>query len=88
MRHSYTAAFAGLMLSAVTLASPAFAAIQYRESAYSCPQTDPTQSLASVPERADGAQEKYDYRCCVQRQPDQPLNGYNADCPVGYVRLR
>jgi hypothetical protein len=69
----------------------AYAGFNYSESSSYCRgnQPDPNQSLTTDDTRHPDAERRhYENACCVKRTPDMPLTALNADCPVGYVRIR
>jgi hypothetical protein len=69
----------------------ASAAFRYTESSTSCPKPDyrANESLTYDDTRETNSYRRnYDQACCVKRTPDMQLNALNADCPVGYVRIR
>ncbi|MDB5560647.1 MAG: hypothetical protein JWN11_65 [Hyphomicrobiales bacterium] len=69
----------------------ALAAFRYTESPGYCrgDLPDPNQSLSSNDTSNSSVDRRhFENRCCVKRTAGTPLTALNADCPVGYVRVR
>jgi hypothetical protein len=69
----------------------AFAGFNYSESSGYCRHDlpDPRQSLTNDDtQHSNDEQRHFESGCCVKRPANVPLTGLNADCPVGYVRIR